>query len=110
MRISDWSSDVCASDLTLDVLADIRPDVQDHRDSMMLQHAHQRAGVLRGQSRVGHDVSRIRWRFLAAENTGRPSRRPRSEERRVGQEWGSTCRSRWSPSHSKKNKQTITDE
>src|SRR3546814_13693507 len=25
-----------------------------------------------------------------------------SEERRVGKEWVSTCRSRWSPSHSKK--------
>src|SRR3546814_3730308 len=23
----------------------------------------------------------------------------RSEERRVGKEWGSTCRSRWSPNH-----------
>src|SRR3546814_19370895 len=31
------------------------------------------------------------------------SQRPgRSEERRVGKEWVSTCRSRWSPSHSKK--------
>src|SRR3546814_15936415 len=29
----------------------------------------------------------------------------RSEERRVGQECVSTCRSRWSPYHSKKNKQ-----
>src|SRR3546814_15509061 len=28
----------------------------------------------------------------------------RSEERRVGQECVSTCRSRWSPYHSKKNK------
>src|SRR3546814_19304979 len=27
------------------------------------------------------------------------------EERRVGKEWVSTCRSRWSPYHSKKNKQ-----
>src|SRR3546814_14306532 len=26
----------------------------------------------------------------------------RSEERRVGKEWVSTCRSRWSPSHTKK--------
>src|SRR3546814_18205858 len=26
----------------------------------------------------------------------------RSEERRVGKEWGSTCRSRWSPYHYKK--------
>src|SRR3546814_16384432 len=34
----------------------------------------------------------------------------RSEERRVGKECGSTCRSRWSPDHSKKkqeNKKTI---
>src|SRR3546814_17508950 len=29
---------------------------------------------------------------------------PRSEERRVGKECGSTCRSRWSPYHSKKKK------
>src|SRR3546814_11526682 len=30
----------------------------------------------------------------------------RSEERRVGTECVSTCRSRWSPYHEKKNKQT----
>src|SRR3546814_19094622 len=29
----------------------------------------------------------------------------RSEERRVGKEYVSTCRSRWSPYHSKKNNQ-----
>src|SRR3546814_17303911 len=38
--------------------------------------------------------------FLAAEAT-----RPRSEERRVGQEWGSPCRSRWASIH-KKTKRT----
>src|SRR3546814_15283109 len=31
--------------------------------------------------------------------------RPRSEARRVGKECGSTCRSRWSPYHSKKKNQ-----
>src|SRR3546814_16197626 len=31
-------------------------------------------------------------------------RQPRSEERRVGKEWVSTCRSRWSPYHYKNNK------
>src|SRR3546814_14807945 len=31
-------------------------------------------------------------------------RRPRSEERRVGKECVSPCRSRWSPSHYKKTK------
>src|SRR3546814_18080394 len=34
--------------------------------------------------------------------------RERSEERRVGKECVSTCRSRWSPNHYKKNKQTKT--
>src|SRR3546814_13103668 len=36
----------------------------------------------------------------------------RSEERRVGKECVSTCRSRWSPYHSKKNKDTkiVTDD
>src|SRR3546814_7460396 len=28
-----------------------------------------------------------------------PITKPRSEERRVGKEWGGTCRSRWSPNH-----------
>src|SRR3546814_12678847 len=34
----------------------------------------------------------------------RPRRTVRSEERRVGNEWGSTCRSWWSPDHKKKKK------
>src|SRR3546814_14774675 len=33
-----------------------------------------------------------------------PSAERRSEERRVGKECGSTCRSRWSPYHEKKKK------
>src|SRR3546814_6892748 len=40
---------------------------------------------------------------IGHEATDRPERRlrhpPRSEERRVGKECVSTCRSRWSPSH-----------
>src|SRR3546814_11943141 len=39
-------------------------------------------------------------------SAGRNQRQPeRSEERRVGKECVSTCRSRWSPYHSKKKKQ-----
>src|SRR3546814_17712682 len=33
----------------------------------------------------------------------------RSEERRVGKECVSTCRSRWSPYHSQKNRKTLTN-
>src|SRR3546814_20886947 len=36
---------------------------------------------------------------LAVEAQGIDVHRLRSEERRVGKECGSTCRSRWSPSH-----------
>src|SRR3546814_12233649 len=40
---------------------------------------------------------------------GEPSQRtPRSEERRVGKECVSTCRSRWSPYHYKKKKRVST--
>src|SRR3546814_17770364 len=38
----------------------------------------------------------------------RPPRPGRSEERRVGKAWVSTCRSRWSPYHYK-NKSPITE-
>src|SRR3546814_14675167 len=76
------------------------------------------------------DVSRVRWlahvgRRAAAGPRARPSplsdanpvvlfsfRRCRfggesSEERRVGKECVSTCRSRWSPDHSQKKPQTV---
>src|SRR3546814_18594147 len=36
-----------------------------------------------------------------------PVERGRSEERRVGKEGVSTCRSRWSPKHKKKKKQRV---
>src|SRR3546814_19766490 len=38
-----------------------------------------------------------------------PPDRPRSEERRVGKECVSTCRSRWSPYHSKKKHNNDTN-
>src|SRR3546814_2019945 len=64
MRISDWSSDVCSSDLNRSWRqAKGRPD-RFHR----IQPAD-------------------------------PGLRTRSEERRVGKECVSTCRSRWSPYH-----------
>src|SRR3546814_17651559 len=97
MRISDWSSDVCSSDLTLEDHSGIasadgggnsvlnglgsdaeprhdvtaRPDIQ-HRQAFSLLHPN------------------IDSAFGLAQ---------RSEERRVGKECVSTCRSRWSPYH-----------
>src|SRR3546814_14281548 len=107
MRISDWSSDVCSSDLPFvgaehgdtggnrpvgewrlaemgDVVAQLRRNdvaacehVQRHRAVTALIGGEQAARALKGQRVSAH----------------------RSEERRVGKECVSTCRSRWSPYH-----------
>src|SRR3546814_7636414 len=89
MRISDWSSDVCSSDLFL--LGG---------DSSVLQAA----GVLIAavllwdvlfRSNIGVAISFLEemWSRNLAQLF------VRSEERRVGKECVSTCRSRWSPYH-----------
>src|SRR3546814_18575916 len=84
MRISDWSSDVCSSDLRL-------------------PRRRSDAHVRRGRRCVSHQSplqARLR-RHAGASPVDR------SEERRVGKECVSTCRSRWSPYRYKKKKSTI---
>src|SRR3546814_2570053 len=78
MRISDWSSDVCSSDL----------------------EAGQRLSSCQALHRA-HDWPR--WRSSHAQKSTAHLESGvvpmRSEERRVGKECVSTCRSRWSPYH-----------
>src|SRR3546814_5971449 len=81
MRISDWSSDVCSSDLLEVALAEHLGGLGElpHAD-----HGDQRGVLQHGDELVAgrrHDEAH------------------RSEERRVGKECVSTCRSRWSPYH-----------
>src|SRR3546814_5265305 len=83
MRISDWSSDVCSSDL-VGGGDGVRPAAGAVRRGSWLWRR-QRRGKLRRQH-SGH-----------AGLAGKDHRR--SEERRVGKECVSTCRSRWSPYH-----------
>src|SRR3546814_13847267 len=88
MRISDWSSDVCSSDLLDLGLAAVAG--RDHLDA----DAHRTAAAF-FEMRIDRD------------DVAQQDRRDefhRSEERRVGKECVSTCRSRWSPCHSKKMK------
>src|SRR3546814_11608979 len=105
MRISDWSSDVCSSDLV----------------AIFERHHLQQASRARGRG-GGYDVARDPRRdrqcaepdrrYLAVRHDRLlrrvPDRQPdgRSEERRVGKECVSTCRSRWSPYHYKKKNHT----
>src|SRR3546814_5076771 len=67
MRISDWSSDVCSSDLTA--------------------------------ARIVAGLTLLYPRLAVHAMLQRPIEQLRSEERRVGKECVSTCRSRWSPYH-----------
>src|SRR3546814_21029060 len=98
MRISDWSSDVCSSDL-----------FEEKRRRIGFGQADRKHGALPGSllldpaAVVGHAD-----RILQAEPAGNIGRGNlsnavtddgRSEERRVGKECVSTCRSRWSPKH-----------
>src|SRR3546814_18673945 len=98
MRISDWSSDVCSSDLTGGGV--------DH--DMVMVPAERRHGLRQLTGATGEDPEEL---LVAAEGTGSsPDPRgtlrvgidqqdTRSEERRVGKECVSTCRCRWSPYH-----------
>src|SRR3546814_7311578 len=76
MRISDWSSDVCSSDLIARAvgIAETSCNGRHDDDGSLTRLLQQRDGLL-------GDIER------------------RSEERRVGKECVSTCRSRWSPYH-----------
>src|SRR3546814_6696105 len=77
MRISDWSSDVCSSDLS------------GHR-------AHARGHDGDGGKAVHPPLpGSPAWGCQLPEKEAGQ----RSEERRVGKECVSTCRSRWSPYH-----------
>src|SRR3546814_20414888 len=106
MRISDWSSDVCSSDLAVvgeiaDISIEIEGDVwrREARDAETRQRGQQGVAVARvGRNADGHLVV-----GLKGCDGG-----DRSEESRVGQERVSTCRTRTSPTLSnKKHTRTI---
>src|SRR3546814_13435796 len=101
MRISDWSSDVCSSDLG---------DYARMQTALRLFAAAGDRIELVGGRRIEPDAQLAdaespRLVFLPSFQLNDPdafgARVPafRSEERRVGKECVSTCRSRWSPSH-----------
>src|SRR3546814_18164576 len=104
MRISDWSSDVCSSDLIENTKAQMRKGVLEY---CILS-------ILNGEDKYANEILETlkNAKMLVVEGTIYPLLtrlknagllnyrwEERSEERRVGQEWVSTCRSRWSPDH-----------
>src|SRR3546814_17321560 len=95
MRISDWSSDVCSSDLA--ALAAIRRSRQAQDEETIHVRGEGGAVFEMTPSKMSSETKRrLQLGYLRRVNA-------RSEERRVGQECDSTCRSRWSPNHDTKN-------
>src|SRR3546814_20084963 len=102
MRISDWSSDVCSSDLIVhrvdslgdeflvlpSVLEDVPEHAPEHRDIGAGANAHILGRMCSSAGKPRIDDDEVCLVELL-----------RSEESRVGKECVSTCRSRWSPSH-----------
>src|SRR3546814_2170285 len=98
MRISDWSSDVCSSDL-----------LRGRQDAAALRLKQE--GELFSHywtPRAFSSASSLIWSGVVADGAGGAlgwrgvTTSPvssRSEERRVGKECVSTCRSRWWPYH-----------
>src|SRR3546814_19642550 len=102
MRISDWSSDVCSSDLNVNtprfetpfttggtgctnpggVCPDLRPYQTTNEERLTDVELGAKTDFRLGGGRGRFNIPAFR-----------------SEERRVGKEWVSTCRSRWSPDH-----------
>src|SRR3546814_7514270 len=101
MRISDWSSDVCSSDLPLPRGAALPHQPSGGRlevgEDLRLAVAH--AGLVPGLALLAAAPDARDCNLAAGLAPRRDERAPRSEERRVGKECVSTCRSRWSPYH-----------
>src|SRR3546814_6840935 len=93
MRISDWSSDVCSSDLNDFHVFKFNYELG-IRDKFFtaafIEAEKRRLGPLFG---TFYNAD-----FFASESTWYEAEH-RSEERRVGKECVSPCRSRWSPYH-----------
>src|SRR3546814_4533465 len=90
MRISDWSSDVCSSDLLKDAvsMAGMQLYLNSGAPSLIIVAVR------------GDDTVIDAYGETAPGNGVEPDEHSiRSEERRVGKEGVSTCRSRWSQYH-----------
>src|SRR3546814_10209708 len=94
MRISDWSSDVCSSDLTYcRFLIWMYPDSFEGSISTLYSWCSCITQICIKYFSSSHNrIGTVLWTYSGWYLT-------RSEERRVGKECVSKCRSGWSPYH-----------
>src|SRR3546814_21032743 len=101
LRISDWSSDVCSSDL---VEVEVMHGEIQHRGRAAANADYFEAASNQPFHQRGLECRRAEAAVVSDRDSRPPGDRAgfcRSEERRVGKECVSTCRSRWSPYHYK---------
>src|SRR3546814_29572 len=101
MRISDWSSDVCSSDLNRGLRVSYPP--RRTRESVgRCNRTFQRKKQI-NHCQLNHLAyacgANPRGKGMIMSTINEVAKGGRSEERRVGKECVSTCRSRWSPYH-----------
>src|SRR3546814_19466212 len=101
MRISDWSSDVCSSDLAQEITVAVIgfPNLGAAGVHQVVEAVPLRPDAVQAErqlvgDRPGDAARQTPIIIIAVGDFGL-----RSEERRVGKECVSTCRSRWSPAH-----------
>src|SRR3546814_16693067 len=103
MRISDWSSDVCSSDLAG---VNVEGTLEDAQRAVLWSRLASRVlwplaeFPCEDEHALYRGVAVLPWREHMDETMTL-----RSEERRVGKECVSTCNSRWSTYHSKNTQQ-----
>src|SRR3546814_19638985 len=112
MRISDWSSDVCSSDLAQTSARPRRPSADRLRPPPTRDAAAFSPQGRGSDGAADRPPVREQWRCRGAaggrggRDRGAARLHRRSEERGVGKEGVSTGRSRWSPFHYNKKKYT----
>src|SRR3546814_13849621 len=100
MRISDWSSDVCSSDLA--PVGDVAGLAFDAMHATAIEDATEAVDVAaqlqpgRNFGAAGVGLAAV-GEHVEVERIAQPGTLDRSEERRVGKGCASTCRTRWSP-------------
>src|SRR3546814_14069786 len=111
MRISDWSSDVCSSDLGSRLGDQSAPDAAGDDLSTPpapdRDHPHR---LIRGARTPLAEADRAHADLCGVSEEyepGDPARHHRPEERRVGKEGVGRCEARWTPYNKKKNNKQI---
>src|SRR3546814_13944739 len=100
MRISDWSSDVCSSDLAGKLAGGSQTAIRWTKYALnnWLRLAGPSFDASLALEFMGFAGPDVREGIQSLRERRPPDFKPdRSEERRVGKEGVSTCRSRWSP-------------